>query len=398
MPASISSKTSVSPPATAAIASAMRESSPPDAVSATGAERQPGVRADEEHGLVAAGCAGLALAQLADELAVAHADVVQLGRDGVRERGRGRARARRAARRKRVDMRASAAASASRGRLRPGRHRRRAPRARAAPRPARVEQLLVGLAAEAPLRLCDAVERRLELLEASRLGLERREERVQLRRGLAEAQLDVAQLVAGPLELGSEALERRDRTLGSADEPCGALALVGCQRLRRGRRRLGELDDVPKALALAREALLVARLETLGVLGERAQLGEPRLGGRGVRASARRGGAGPRGARATRRARRARRRSCSSPQKRSSTSSWYAGRARRRCSNCPDIAITRSTAAATSSRAAARPQAYARVRPSCGDAARDEQRVLVLRLQLGELVELPSGSSSSAST
>src|SRR5437764_199618 len=39
--AAISSKTSVSPPATAAIASAMRESSPPDAVSATGANGMP---------------------------------------------------------------------------------------------------------------------------------------------------------------------------------------------------------------------------------------------------------------------------------------------------------------------------------------------------------------------
>ena len=52
------------------------------------------------------------------------------------------------------------------------------------------------------------------------------------------------------------------------------------------------------------------------------------------------------------------------------------------------MAITRSTARATSSRAAARPQAYARVRPDARHAPRDEQRVLVLRLQLHELVEL----------
>ncbi len=42
MPASISSKTSVSPPATAASARAMRESSPPEAVSAIGANGRPG--------------------------------------------------------------------------------------------------------------------------------------------------------------------------------------------------------------------------------------------------------------------------------------------------------------------------------------------------------------------
>ena len=41
MPASISSNTIVSPPATAAIASAMRESSPPEAVSATGPNGSP---------------------------------------------------------------------------------------------------------------------------------------------------------------------------------------------------------------------------------------------------------------------------------------------------------------------------------------------------------------------
>ena len=43
MPASISSKTSVSPPATTASASATRESSPPDAVSATGPKGMPGL-------------------------------------------------------------------------------------------------------------------------------------------------------------------------------------------------------------------------------------------------------------------------------------------------------------------------------------------------------------------
>ena len=52
------------------------------------------------------------------------------------------------------------------------------------------------------------------------------------------------------------------------------------------------------------------------------------------------------------------------------------------------MATTRSTAAATSSRAAARPQAYARVRPSREHAARDDQRVLVRRPQLGQLLQL----------
>ena len=53
-------------------------------------EREAGVRADEEDGVVGSGRARLvALAKLADELAVAHADVAKLGGDGVGERGRG---------------------------------------------------------------------------------------------------------------------------------------------------------------------------------------------------------------------------------------------------------------------------------------------------------------------
>ena len=52
----------------------------------------------------------------------------------------------------------------------------------------------------------------------------------------------------------------------------------------------------------------------------------------------------------------ARRRSWSAPAKASRTSSWYDVLARRRCSNCPDMATSRSAAPATSSRAAERPQ------------------------------------------
>ena len=43
-----------------------------------GAERQPGVGADQEDGLVDAGRAGIALAQLDAELALAHADAAEL--------------------------------------------------------------------------------------------------------------------------------------------------------------------------------------------------------------------------------------------------------------------------------------------------------------------------------
>ena len=68
----------------------------------------------------------------------------------------------------------------------------------------------------------------------------------------------------------------------------------------------------------------------------------------------------------------------SSPQKASRTSSWNAGRARRRCSNCPDIAMSRSVAAATSSRATARPRVRPRA-PVTEHTARDHETGLALR-------------------
>jgi hypothetical protein len=52
-----------------------------------------------------------------------------------------------------------------------------------------------------------------DLLEPARLRAERREERAQLRSGLAQPELDVAQLVAGARELGRERLDRRYRPL-----------------------------------------------------------------------------------------------------------------------------------------------------------------------------------------
>ena len=181
---------------------------------------------------------------------------------------------------------------------------------------------------------------------------------MQLGRGLAQAQLDVAQLVAGALELGREPLERRDRALGERDEAGGALALLGRQRLGGGRSAASASSETCRSRSRsARSALLPARLDAVGVLDERAQLVEPRLRERGVRGQLLVPPPRRRAARATRARASARRFSCSSPQNRSSTSSWYAGRASRRCSNWPDIAMTRSTAAATSSRAAARPHA-----------------------------------------
>ena len=90
MPASISSKTIVSPPATAAIASATRESSPPEAVSATGPNGRPAFGRIRNADVVGAGRARVALAEHDLELPVAEADRLQLRGHGRGERAGGR--------------------------------------------------------------------------------------------------------------------------------------------------------------------------------------------------------------------------------------------------------------------------------------------------------------------
>ena len=105
---------------------------------------------------------------------------------------------------------------------------------------------------------------------------------MQLRGGFPQAQLDVAELVARALELGCEALERRDRPLGKRDETCRALPFLGRQRLGGGRSGLGELRDVPEPLAIRAQLVLPARLHALGVLDECPELVETRFGESGV--------------------------------------------------------------------------------------------------------------------
>src|SRR5262249_56519027 len=96
-------------------------------------------------------------------------------------------------------------------------------------------ELLVRRAAEAPFGRGDRVELGLELVETAGLRLEGGEKGMEIGCGLAQAELDVAQLVARALQLGREPLERRDRALRQRDEIGGSLALVG----RESRSRLG---------------------------------------------------------------------------------------------------------------------------------------------------------------
>src|SRR5581483_3643162 len=146
------------------------------------AEREARVRADEEDRLVGAGRAEVALAQLAHELALAHADVAELGGDRVRERRRGGVplRAQLEGERAHSGLGRTEGGRRSLGRVDSAVERRQLVARRRGP----VEQLLVGLAAVPPPRLGDLVEARLHLLESPRLGLERGEERVEPRRRL----------------------------------------------------------------------------------------------------------------------------------------------------------------------------------------------------------------------
>ena len=97
---------------------------------------------------------------------------------------------------------------------------------------------------------------------------------------LAQPQLEVAQLLARPRELGGEPLERCERVLGRGGEADCSLALLRRKRLGCARRSLGELGDVAQPPALVAEHLLASRLEPVRRLDEGAELAQPRLLGR----------------------------------------------------------------------------------------------------------------------
>ena len=240
-------------------------------------KREARVRPDQERDLVGAARGRLPLAELDAELALAQSDPLQLlgDRGGKRVGGLTAGVAQLPAERRDLPLGVGERLGSGRGGIGlPFERLELGPRLGCA-----LEQLLVAIAAETPPCLDDAVELRLDLLEPVGLGLERRQEGAQLGSGLAQSQLDVTQLVAGPLELRGEALQRRERALGQRDQAGGALAVVRRQRLARGGRALGELGHVTQAFALAAQAVLGAALEALGVLDERAQLGEASLRG-----------------------------------------------------------------------------------------------------------------------
>src|SRR5437764_7423176 len=205
-------------------------------------ERQARVRPDEEGGSVRAIRAWVGRRQLDAELALAHADAVEFARYRLGEARRGLASSCCQL------FREAGCAPLGRGE-RLGRRgdgvEPAVERVELEPRlTCACEELLVRRAAEAALEVGDPVELGLDVLEAPRLGVERREERREVARGLAEPELDVAELVRGALQLGREALERGERALGVSGERRRSLAVLGREGLTRGGRARRQLGHV----------------------------------------------------------------------------------------------------------------------------------------------------------
>src|SRR5439155_8669075 len=112
------------------------------------------------------------------------------------------------------------------------------------------EQLGECLAAKAPPRVRDPLEPRLDLLAAPRVAVESGEERTEGAGRLAQPELGVAQVVAGPGQLRGETLDRGDRCLRLGSQTGCPGALVRVDRLRGPCGRVDELCGVPHALTL----------------------------------------------------------------------------------------------------------------------------------------------------
>jgi len=108
-----------------------------------------------------------------------------------------------------------------------------------------LEQLRVRLHAVPAAQVGELVQLRLDLLQPPGLRLEREQERPQVRCRLAQLELGLPQDVARRGELRGEALDRRDRPLRGRDEIGGAVAVLGCEGVRRGGCRLDQLREMP---------------------------------------------------------------------------------------------------------------------------------------------------------
>ena len=138
-----------------------------------------------------------------------------------------------------------------------------------------LDELVSGRGREPALGVADHPEPLLDVLEPSRLRLERRQERAKARRRLAQPNRGVGQVCHRVRELRHEPGDRIERALGPGGE-------IGCpfgvgelrrERLRGGEGRVGEPGRVPQPLALGPQSLLASRLEPVGRGDESLELG-----------------------------------------------------------------------------------------------------------------------------
>ena len=252
----------------------MRESSPPEAVSATGPNGSPAFGTDEEGGLVGARRTEIALPKLDEELALAEPEALELACDRAGERLRPCASLGTELLGERIH-----AGRGSGDRLAGGSGRIAPTRCcfelRARSRSA-LEQLAVGRAAEAALEIRDPLEAAFNVLEERGVGVEGRQEPVEVAADLAQPYSDVAQLARCRAELRREPLDRRERALGPCRERGRPLAVLGGNRRRRVGDSRSELGDVQQSLAPAAQVVLLPCFHPLGRLDQRLELGQPR--------------------------------------------------------------------------------------------------------------------------
>ena len=246
----------------------MRESSPPDAVSATGPNGSPAFGRTAKLDLVRSGRALVGLAQLDPELALAEPDADELCRHGLGEARGGRPASVSELRVEAVDLglcrreclggRASGIVSL-RERIELGSGRGGA-----------IEELRIGDRAVPAAKGRDPVEPGLDLLEPARIGLERIQEAAECRGDLTERVLRRTKRLTGSGQLGGEMLDRGDRPLGRRDEVGPGLLLLRGERRQSSRCALSELRHVAEPLPLGAQVVLVSRPEPGGVGDERA--------------------------------------------------------------------------------------------------------------------------------
>ena len=252
----------------------MRDNSPPEAVSAAGANGSPGFGRIRNAASSAPEAAGLPLTELHPKLPLSQPDAAELLGDGRRERPGGGLACGAQLRRQGVDPRpasARARAAAARGSAPPATSSSSA--RLGCPR----QQLVIARTAEAAL--C-----RRQFAPARTRSARDDPARPPTRQGRLAAPTPSRGVEARRREARCRRARARERAARAVrvrvrrrDEAGCSFAFLGGERLAGCGDSLRELGDVPKPLSLGAQRLLCAGLESLGVVGKGSKLGQTRL-------------------------------------------------------------------------------------------------------------------------